>query len=257
MPNLLDTHIHLDLLDRVDHQLVEARAAGISGWVVPGICAARWPDLLEIVGRTEGAFAAPGVHPGQAQSFKLQQLDELQRLLEVPQVVAIGEVGLDRAATASQTLQEEVFVAMLRLARDAQLPLLLHSRRSVARTLELLRREDACRCGGIFHAFSGSRESALEIVRAGFAIGLGGVLTWPEARRLPSIINDLPAEALVLESDAPDMAPSPHRGEANRAANLALVAARLSELRGWSAAETARITSANARRVLRLGDASG
>jgi TatD DNase family protein len=118
--------------------------------------------------------------------------------------------------------------------------------------LEVLRSERAAQVGGIAHAFSGSLETARHFIDLGFALGIGGVATFPAARRLHEVVRSVPAEWLVLETDAPDLPPHPHRGEANRPEWLALVAARVAALRGWTADETARITSANARRVLQL-----
>jgi TatD DNase family protein len=104
----------------------------------------------------------------------------------------------------------------------------------------------------MFHAFSGSLETALDGIRLGFAIGIGGTVTYPNARRLPEVVKMVPAEWLVIETDAPDLAPHPHRGETNRPAWLPLVARRVAELRGWSEAEMARITTENARRILKI-----
>jgi TatD DNase family protein len=106
--------------------------------------------------------------------------------------------------------------------------------------------------GGIFHAFSGSLETALQGIRLGFAIGVGGTVTYPNARRLPGVVQRVPEEWIVLETDAPDLPPHPHRGEVNRPAWLPLVAQRIAEIRGWSEVETARITTANAKRILKI-----
>jgi len=106
--------------------------------------------------------------------------------------------------------------------------------------------------GGIAHAFSGSLETARQLIGLGFALGIGGVITFPEARRLAEVVRAVPSEWLVLESDAPDLPPHPHRGEINRPEWLRLIAARVADMRGWTSSETARITSGNARRVLHL-----
>jgi TatD DNase family protein len=141
---------------------------------------------------------------------------------------------------------------MIGIARDTGRPLLLHCRGTTGRLLGVLRSEGAAAVGGIAHAFSGSLETARQLIGLGFALGIGGVVTFPEARRLAEVVRTVPAEWLVLESDAPDLPPHPYRGHPNRPEWLALVAARVAELRGWTVAETARITTANARRVLHL-----
>jgi TatD DNase family protein len=142
---------------------------------------------------------------------------------------------------------------MIRLARSADKPLLLHERGMTGRLLELLREEQADCVGGICHAFNGSLETARELISLGFALGIGGVVTFAEAHRLPEVIRQVPPEWLVLETDAPDMPPHPHRGTKNRPEYLTLVASRVAELKGWTMAETARITTGNARRILQLG----
>jgi TatD DNase family protein len=118
--------------------------------------------------------------------------------------------------------------------------------------LEILHEEQAADCGGIWHGFSGSLDTARAAIKLNFAIAFGGPLTWPGARRGPEVLQNLPSEWIVLESDAPDQTPHPHRGETNRPAYLHLVAERVAALRGWSLEETARITTANSCRVLRL-----
>jgi TatD DNase family protein len=249
---LIDTHIHLDYLENVPETLAAARTCGIGGWVVPGVEPARWPQLLSTVGTTPGAWAAPGVHPQAAASWQPGLAGELRQWAAAPRTVAIGEVGLDRQAGPDLVIQEEVFRQMIRIARDTGKPLLLHCRGATGRLLEVLRSERAAQVGGIAHAFSGSLETARHFIDMGFALGIGGVATFPTARRLHEVVRSVPAEWLALETDAPDLPPHPHRGEANRPEWLTLVAARVAALRGWTEAETARITSANARRVLQL-----
>jgi TatD DNase family protein len=200
-----------------------------------------------------GAWAAPGLHPLAAGEWCPESERELQRLLVEPKVVAIGEIGLDALLPSpSLAVQEQAFRAQLRLAIAAGRPVLIHCRQATERLLEILREEGAEQVGGIFHAFSGSVETALQGIRLGFAIGVGGTVTYPNARRLPEVVQMVPAEWLVLETDAPDLAPHPHRGEVNHPAWLPLVAQRVGELRGWSEAETARITTENAKRILKI-----
>jgi TatD DNase family protein len=249
---LVDTHIHLDYLTDLPQALAAARGNGIGAWVVPGVEPGRWPQLMAAVAATPGAWAAPGVHPAAAAGWRPELGETLRQWVCDQRTVAIGEVGLDGHCAAPLAAQEELFRQMIRLARATDRPLLLHCRRATGRLLELLRSERADQVGGVAHAFSGSLETARQLIGLGFALGIGGVVTYPEARRLAAVVRAVPAEWLVLESDAPDLPPHPHRGEINRPEWLALVAARVAALRGWSAAETAHITTANARRVLRL-----
>jgi TatD DNase family protein len=253
---LIDTHIHLDDRALLPASLAEARTAGIGGWVVPGVSPAGWAGLMAAVAATPGAWAAPGVHPQAAADWRPELAGALRRLALAAQTVAIGEVGLDGQTGPDRAIQEAVFRQMIGIARESGRPLLLHMRRATGRLLDLLRSEHAEEVGGIAHAFSGSPETARQLIDLGFALGIGGVVTFPEARRLREVVLQVPAEWLVLETDAPDLPPDPHRGQVNRPEWLTLIAARVATLRGWTPAETARITTANARRVLRLPESS-
>lgn len=257
MDHYFDTHIHLDYLVDRQAQLEEALLAGIGAWVVPGTDCHRWPEMMATTGLHPMVYVAPGIHPQFADQFPESRMDELRQLLGHPRALAIGEVGLDRQVACPWQAQEALFIRMIRLALDMDKPLLIHARRSMGRIIELLRREGAEQVGGIFHAFSGSLESAQAIIALNFAIGVGGVVTLGTARRLPQVIGAVPAAALVLETDAPDLPPEPHRGQPNRAAYLNLVAERVATLRGWSLAETARTTTANARRIFKLPPDAG
>ncbi len=219
---------------------------------MPGVSPDRWTELLVIAERHAGVYAAPGIHPQAAGGYQKLHLETLRQLLEHPKVVALGEVGLDRQVESTWQKQEETFIQMIRLAREMDKPLLIHARRSSTRVLEILQQEEAGRVGGIFHAFSGSLETARKVIDQGFLLGIGGVVTFPTAKRLPEVVREVPAEVLVLETDAPDMTPAPYRGQPNRPAYLGLVAEQVAALRGWSLEETARITTANACRLLKL-----
>jgi len=253
---LFDTHIHLDLLAAPPFRtemLLAARTAGITGFLVPGVAPAGWPELLRVAAQVEGAYAAPGAHPRFAACWDGKARRELEAMLLEPQVVAIGEIGLDGSpGMPAAADQERAFRDQLALARAFAKPVLLHSRRAIGRLLALLKQDGALPAGGILHGFSASFEVARQFLDRGFLLGFGGPLTYPNARRGPEVLQRLPAAAIVLESDAPDLPPWPHTGESNRPEWLGLVAARVAELRGWSRAETETITSANARRVLGL-----
>lgn len=254
MAFLFDTHIHLDRLPTATRvtELLASRNVGLRQWLVPGVTPELWPGLMQVVEETTGAWAAPGVHPAYAGDWTTAVELELQRLLTLPKTLALGEIGLDALVATPMPVQEQVLRAQLRLAVAAGLPVLLHCRRATDRLFHILDDEQASRVGGIFHAFSGSLETARAAMRRNLVLGFGGTLTWPGAHRAAETLRSLPAEAIVLETDAPDLTPYPHQGEPNRPAWLTLVAHRVAELRGWSLEETARLTTANACRVLRL-----
>ena len=252
MPVWFDTHIHLDALAEPVAAVAAAQRLGVAGFVVPAVAPGAWTDLLATVRRCPASRAALGVHPLAAEQWRSEQGAELLSLAAAAEVIAIGEVGLDRQASAAAATQEQLLRTMIQLARRLELPLLLHCRQATGRLLELLQEEGAGAVGGIWHAFNGSLETAHQLIELGFALGIGGVLTYPEARRLSEVARAVSADWLVLETDAPDLTPHPHRGEPNQPAWLPLIGARLAELRGWTLAETAALTTANARRVLRL-----
>ena len=252
MTRYIDTHIHLDLLAEPALLLQEAEEVGVGAWIVPGVAPEQWSQVMATTALHEQVYLAPGIHPQAAGNFQKAHLDKLRQLLTHERAVAIGEVGLDRQLDISWQQQEELFIAMIRLAREMEKPLLVHTRRSTERILELLQREGGDQVGGIFHAFSGSLETARKIIGLGFLLGVGGVVTLQTARRLPEVIREVPAEALVLETDAPYMAPEQHRGQPNRPAYLELIARQVASLRDWTLAETAQQTTQNACRVLGL-----
>jgi len=254
--DLFDTHVHLDRLPAgfdAAREIELAQHQGIRRFLLPGVEPRHWQRLLQLAAELPGCLAAPGIHPQAAQLWNGETAGHLCGLLKEPQVVAIGEIGLDRQLVLPAIdMQERALRGQLQLARQAGLPVLLHCRKAASRLLDILREEHAGEVGGIWHSFSGSLETARAAIELNFAIAFGGPLTWPDARRGPAVLQDLPAQWIVLESDAPDLAPHPHRGATNRPVYLNLVAERVAALRGWSLEETARLTTANACRVLGL-----
>ena len=249
---LFDTHIHLDLLNDLHPELEAARKSGIHHFLLPGVRPETWQQLIQTADDISGAFAAPGVHPLAAQDWNQTTREQLLFYLSHPVTVAIGEIGLDSMINVPQALQEAILRDQLRIAIDYELPVIIHCRRATGRLMQILQQERAGQVGGILHAFSGSLETAREAIRLGFALAIGGPVTYPEAQRISSVARQLPEEWIVLETDAPDLAPHPHRGESNRPVWLHYIQQRLAELRDWTLAETATITTRNARRVLRL-----
>ncbi|WP_027716112.1 TatD family hydrolase [Desulfuromonas sp. TF] len=252
---LFDTHVHLNaapLIENLDREIDRARQAGVESFLIPGVRWKEWPQMLSVARAVPGALVAPGLHPLAAAEWNEEVAGGLIDLFSNTLTAAVGEIGLDALIDSpDMEVQERAFRSQLRLAVEAQLPVLIHCRRATGRLLDILRQEKAQRVGGIFHAFSGSIETAMEAIRLGFVLGFGGPLTYPNARRIPEVLRQVPKDAIVLETDAPDMPPHPHRGEPNAPANLPLIARRVAEVRGWSEEETARVTTENARRILK------
>jgi len=257
----IDTHCHLDApefdADRAD-VVRRARAAGVTRWVLPAVQAADFDRVRGLAHGLDAAYAL-GIHPlyvDRADDADLQRLREaLRAAARDPRLVAVGEIGLDHFVPGlDRERQRHFYLAQLALARDAGLPVILHVRRSADALLHGLRRVGAH--GGIAHAFNGSEVQARQFVERGFALGFGGAMTFERALRIRALAAGLPASAIVLETDAPDMPPQwLYRTAAERAggavgrnepAELPRIAAVLAVLRGWSLADTARIAAANA-----------
>lgn len=249
-----DTHIHLDAFlpeERLQKEITLAHEVGIRNFLVPGVDRKNWAAIMAAVDAVDGAWAAPGVHPMAADSWEADTEKALREILKASQVVAIGEIGLDNnPGFPPLKIQETVFRAQLQIAAEMDLPVLIHSRKAWRRTLDILRQEQAKACGGIMHAFSASREIAAEAVSLNFAIGIGGTVTYPNARRIIEVLESLPEDSIVLETDAPDIPPHPYREEINRPCRLRVIAEKVSEIRGWSLEQTMTVTTGNAFRIL-------
>jgi len=249
---LIDTHCHLDAAEfDADREAVHAaaRAAGVETIVVPAVEVSAFARTRETVSRYPGCVAAYGIHPLYVMQAADDDLAALRQWLLAERPVAVGEIGLDLyVADIDPARQEYFFVEQLRLARDFDLPVLLHVRRAVDVVLKQLRRFKVR--SGIAHAFNGSRQQADEFIKLGFALGFGGAMTYDGSTRIRELARHLPLEAIVLETDAPDIPPAWLNGGRNTPAELPRIAAVLAELRELPVAELAQRTAANARAVL-------
>jgi len=254
---LFDSHCHLDLeplKSGLPQYLQEATAAGVQGFVVPGVHPDGWPGISTIVAEYPHVLPAYGIHPMHADTLNDLNLDRLRKLSG--QCVAIGETGLDPAYTVSPEQQEVAFREQIRVAIICGLPLLIHCRKVFQRLLTIMRDEGAGRVGGIMHAYSGSVEMALDFIKLGFAISISGTVTWDNAVKPIRVAREIPLEHLVLETDAPDMTPQCYRGRFNRPAWIRETAQQLAGVRGITLEEVCRITTGNVRRILRLENGS-
>ena len=269
----IDTHCHLDASEFAsDVQAVRARAraAGVAHCVLPAVCAAGFAAVRQLAHETGDSYAL-GIHPmyvAQSLDSDLATLDEaLSQYRSDPQLVAVGEIGLDffvpeLCVSPLRERQQYFYTEQLKLARKHDLPVLLHVRRSVDLVLKGLRdTAGGTAWSGIAHAFNGSEQQAQAFMALGLKLGFGGALTYERALQLRRLAENLPLEALVLETDAPDMPPHwLYRSAAERADGLAQarnepcelprIGAELARLRGIDAPELARATSANAQTAL-------
>lgn len=253
---LIDTHCHLDAgefdADR-DAQVFAARAAGVARILVPAIEVANFAAVRACCARYPECAAAYGIHPLCVDGARDEDLDRLRdwlaREASGPNPpLAVGEIGLDFFVPGFDAARQERFlVAQLRIAADLDLPVLLHVRRAVDQVLKCVRRAGVRR--GIAHAFNGSAQQADAFIALGFKLGFGGAMTYPRATRIRGLAKDLPLEAIVLETDAPDIAPAWLAGARNTPAELAAIARVLADLRDVPLATVSAATSRNASAV--------
>jgi TatD DNase family protein len=255
---LIDTHCHLDAAEfagEIPRLRDAALRAGVDTIVVPAVEAANFEAVRALAGARGGARCAYalGIHPmyvAQARDEDLELLREaLRAAADDPDLIAVGEIGLDHFVPGlDRERQERFLVAQLRLAREFSLPVILHVRRAQDAVLKQLRRWRPA--GGIAHAFNGSLQQAQAFLGLGFALGFGGAMTFERARQIRRLAAELPAEAHVLETDAPDIAPAWLHPARNEPAELGRIAEVFAELRGESVAAVSQRTTANAVRVL-------
>jgi len=255
---LFNTHSHVDTgrqfaADR-DEVVARAREMGVSQLMVIGFERALLPITLAFAEQHDWVWAAVGIHPTSALEWGPEAEAELRAAARHPRVKALGEVGLDYywKDRAPFDVQRDVFRQQIRLARELGLPLVIHNRDAHEDVVRILEEEGADQVGGIMHCFSGDWALAERCVALNFYIGIGGTVTYKNNPVGQEVARRLPADRIVLETDDPYLAPMPYRGKRNEPGYVRLVAEFLAELRGTTLEEIAAVTTANARRVLRL-----
>ena len=256
---LVDSHCHLDNPQfNADREAVieRALAAGVEHMVAIGTGSGP-PDLeagVRLADAYPSFYATVGVHPHDAHKASSGTYKKLSELLAHPKVVALGEVGLDYHYDHSpRDVQREVFVEQMRVARDARKPIVIHTRKAWEDTLALIEQHwTPSGLPGIMHCFSGSPAEADRCVALGFYLSFGGIVTFPKALELQDAARAAPLERILVETDAPYLAPVPSRGKRNEPAYMVQTARKLSELRGETVESIAAATSENFDRILTL-----
>lgn len=248
---LIDAHCHLDLPDFDDDReavFERASAEGVHRFVVPATTRARWNKVLAL-GEREDVKVCLGLHPYFIDQHHESDLDALNQALAAhPEVVAVGECGIDARFADTLDDQWRFFDAQLRLAKRHRLPVVIHCVQANDRVAKRLRQLDLP-AGGLIHAFSGSPEQARQFLDLGFTLGLGGALTHERAKRLHRAVVSLPDEGYVLETDSPDMPLAGCQGERNEPANVAEVCRHVAKLREQTIDQVAALSTANAERL--------
>jgi TatD DNase family protein len=252
MMHLFDTHAHIlddqfkEDLDQVIRNIYDNMALVVNIGCNLEDC----PRTVALAEQYDKLYAAVGLHPEDVKTYTPEGWDMICRLAEHPKVVGIGETGLDYYwDTSTKDAQKVLFEQHIDLAKQLHKPLVIHDREAHGDTLEILKRTNAKEVGGILHAFSGSVEMAMEVIKLGFYIGLGGPVTFKNARKAVEVAHAIPLEYLVIETDCPYMAPVPFRGKRNEPMLVQHTAAKIAELRGISVEELIEATYQNGKRI--------
>lgn len=212
-------------------------------------------NSVELAGKYPHFYAAVGVHPSEVGDLTEDDMQALKQMtLENPKVEAIGEIGLDYHFDDDppRDVQKKWFIRQLELAQELGMPIIIHSRDAASDTMEILKDMDGGRNGGVIHCYSYSREQAREYIKMGFHIGVGGVVTFKNSRRLQEVVEDIPLEKIVLETDSPYMAPVPFRGTRNSALNIPYIAEKIAEIKGVPVQKVYDQTYANALKMYKM-----
>jgi TatD DNase family protein len=255
-PALVDSHCHIDLpqfdADR-DAVVARARDAGVGEMLIVGGVDEERGHLRALrVAEGLGFPASAGVHPHEAKLATAETYDELRGLAGEGRIVAVGEIGLDFHYDHSpRDVQREVFRRQVRLAREVGLPVIVHTREADLETAALLEDEGAAETGGVIHCFTGGAELARRALALGFFISFSGIVAFPRAEGIQEVARTMPVDRLLVETDAPFLAPPPHRGKRNEPAFVVEVARKIASLRGTGPEEIAAVSSANFARFRR------
>ena len=247
-PQLIDSHVHSDddrFAGDIEGVLHNARAANVIAQIVPAISRRLWPRVRSVCSDHKDLFACYGLHPCFSAEHTVQHIDELASWLSLERPVAVGECGLDYAIEgADKSFQHQLFIAQLALAREFNLPIVVHARKAVEDVIDLIKASGHRK--GLIHSFNGSEQQALKLIELGFKFSFGGAITYDRASKLRSLVATLPLNSILLETDAPDQPDANHSAQRNEPAYLVDVWTSVCELREEDAVQIAATTSQNA-----------
>lgn len=253
-PILIDSHVHCDdprLAPDLDDVLRNARDHNVVAQVVPAISQQHWLRLKQLCDAHSDLYPCYGLHPCYYPEHTDLHLQELPLWLGKEPAVAVGECGLDYAmAGAEKAQQQHLFAAQLAMAREFNLPIVIHAVRAVEDVIRMIRASGHNR--GMVHSFNGSLQQASRLIDLGFMLSFGGAVTHPRAKRLQAMVSKLPLDAMLIETDAPDQAPVQYHKQRNEPAYLVSIWNAISELRNETAQEIAAATTNNARLLFGL-----
>ena len=253
---IFDTHAHYDdeAFDADREELLAGLPdAGIGRVVNIASSVKSIDECLALAHRFPHVYCALGIHPEHCADLTDEALEEIRGKLHDEKALAVGEIGLDYYwPEPSKELQRYWFAKQLQLAYEEDLPVIIHSREAGADTMRIMKENNAEKTGGVVHCYSYSAELAREFVKMGFYIGIGGVVTFKNAKKIVEVVREIPLEHIVLETDCPYLAPVPYRGKRNSSMYLPYVVSRIAEIKGVTEEEVVSVTELNAERMYRL-----
>lgn len=252
---IIDTHAHYDdeQFDTDRDELLKSMEAGGIGLIVnAGSTIDSWKKIVELTEGYSFMYGAIGIHPDEVGDMDDEQFSRMSDLLELDKIVAVGEIGLDYYWDKEEhDLQKEWFIRQLGLAREKDMPVIIHSRDAAADTFEIMK-QHAAGMKAVIHCYSYSAEMAREYVKMGYYIGVGGVVTFKNAKKLKQVVEEISLASIVLETDCPYLAPVPYRGKRNTSLYLPYVAEQVAELKGITVEDVIRQTEKNSRELYGL-----
>lgn len=250
-PLIFDTHAHYDderFEEFLDELLTSLNKTSVGGIITCGCDKKSSDKAMALSEKYDFVYFAAGIHPGNMDSGT--KVSEIREIAKHKKCVAIGEIGLDYYWTDdNKPEQKEIFKAQLELANELSLPVIVHDRDAHADTLEILKEYKP---KGVIHSFSGSEEMAREIIKLGLYIGVGGVITFKNAKKLPDVVKEIPIDKLLLETDAPYLTPVPYRSKMNHSGMIYLVAQKIAEIRNTQTNEILNQTFSNAKALFSI-----
>jgi len=253
---LIDSHAHLEMPEfkkDLEEVVERAKDSGVEYIFTVGTERKDWNDTLAISNKYSNVYAILGIHPHNAKTTDSETYSILKNLCRHEKVKALGEIGLDFFRNLSpRDIQLRRFREQIGLAKELGLPIVIHDREAHHETLEILKTEKAEACGGIIHCFSGDYEMAKECITMGFYISIPGSITFKNADRFREIVEKIPLDSLLIETDAPFLSPEPFRGKRNEPSFIQYTARKIAEIKRISFEKVAETTTENALRIYRI-----
>ena len=249
---MIDTHSHIDMLKNPDEAVKKSVLAGVEKIVVPTSSPKNFDDVINLCAKYDEIYGALGVHPEDVLEYKENTSKEIYNLTkENKKIVAIGEIGLDYYWDKTQKEeQKKIFKTQIEIALSLNLPVIVHSREAHLDTFEILKETGIKKV--IMHCFSGSLEFANSCIKEGWLLGIGGVVTFKNAIKMKEVAKHIPLEYIILETDAPYLAPEPYRGKRNCSLYLSYVAQTIAQIKGVSYETVVETTRKNAEKLFRI-----